>query len=447
MGTPKLTQIRLRSFKSFTDAVLPVDAITLLTGRNSSGKSNALDGIEVLSRLANGEDLADALDGRRREAGQVRGGSAGCAPHGLQGFRLGCTVVLDGDEYKFDVNIQVRPELRIIGEELHGPAPALESGYIEDRALLYSRPASTETGGISAEVHNGKRGSNPIIAFRDSRLLTSQLSARLVPGNDADSAVLRAAEAVTAALRGVFHLDPIPHLMRGYVAQRDSDLRRTGENLSAAIARLKREDATTFSRIRDLVREVADERIRDIGVTTSQLGDVMLTLQEGRKKSDATPAREMSDGLLRFIAVATALLTSNHGLDIDPGLTLPTSGIPAGVLVVIEELENGLHPSQAGRMLDLIREASEGLATRVMVTTHSPALLNAMPGDLARSVIVCYRDRSTGSSRLQRLPDLPGYPAAMATGQLGDVISQGRLVGPHDADDDYAEFNRLLGID
>ena len=50
-------EIRLASFKSFRDAVLPLDAFTLLVGRNGSGKSNALDGLWTLARLASGEDI------------------------------------------------------------------------------------------------------------------------------------------------------------------------------------------------------------------------------------------------------------------------------------------------------------------------------------------------------------------------------------------------------
>jgi AAA domain, putative AbiEii toxin, Type IV TA system len=95
----ELISVRLTRFKSFADAELPLGDLTVLTGRNSSGKSNALDAIEVLARLAEGEDLADALDGRRREGGPIRGGSAGCAPHGETEFSLGCTVRLGEDTY------------------------------------------------------------------------------------------------------------------------------------------------------------------------------------------------------------------------------------------------------------------------------------------------------------------------------------------------------------
>jgi predicted ATPase len=447
MAIAELRAIHLTAFKSFVKAVMPVAKLAVLTGRNNSGKSNALDGIEVLSRLAGGEDITDALDGRRREGGQIRGGSLGCAPHGKDRFTLGCTVSLARSLYRFQVTIQVEPELRIIQESLWGPAPALESKTVDRRPLVLTRSPEVHGAGIAAEVYNGKRGANPTLRFRDNRLLITQLPARLVSKNMADEAVLKGAKAVAAALRGVFHLDPVPHLMRRYVPERDSDLRRTGENISAAIARLADEDERTFERLVRLVRDVADEPITGIEITRSTLGDVMLSLLEGKESHQVTPAREMSDGLLRFISVATALLTANRGLDIDPGLAVDDDEITSGVLLVIEELENGLHPSQAARVLSLIRATSEEKGARVAVTTHSPALLNALSGRMNRNVIVCYRNRTTGTSQLSRITELAGYPDAMAAGRLGEVITDGNLVRPEVQSADYSEFNRLLGIE
>ena len=117
------------------------------------------------------------------------------------------------------------------------------------------------------------------------------------------------------------------------------------------------------------------------------------------------------------------------------------------MLLVVEELENGLHPSQAGRVLELITSAVDDLEKRVLVTTHSPALLNAVSGELNRSVLVSYRDRQTGLSRLSRLTELRGYAEAMASGRLGDAVTGGRLTQPDTPHVDYSEFNRLLGID
>lgn len=82
MSAAELHSVRLSAFRSFRGAELPVDPVTVLTGRNNSGKSNALDAIEVLSRLATGEEVSDALDGRRREGGPVRGAHEAAPPTG-----------------------------------------------------------------------------------------------------------------------------------------------------------------------------------------------------------------------------------------------------------------------------------------------------------------------------------------------------------------------------
>ena len=454
MSASRIVELRLDAFKSFRGGRLPLGGTTLLTGRNSSGKSNALDGLEVLARLAEGEDLVDALDGRRREGGAVRGGSAGCAPHGTDRFALGCSVKVGDDQFDYDIEIEVKPDLRIVSERLFGPGVAVSSGRVSVGPLVETRPPAAPGTGIEAELHNGKRGTNPPHKFRDNRLIISQVPLALNGADAAEESLLKGAEAVLLALRGVFHFDPIPHLMRDFVSGRDVELRRTGENLSAALHNLKLKEAAAFEHLTDLVGQIADDRVESISFVSSDLGDVMLALEERRGTSDGskerTPARQMSDGLLRFIGIATALLSSQHGLDIDTAvgsrLDREDEELHGGVLIVLEELENGLHPSQARRVLDLVRTSSETAGTSVLLTTHSPALLDAAEGVLNESVIVCHRDALTGYSRLTPLTDLPGYAAALAEGTLGTAVTSGKLVDDVKKNSDFSEFERLLGI-
>jgi predicted ATPase len=441
----ELSELRLIRFKSFRDETLPLSDLTVLTGRNSSGKSNALDAIDVLSRLVGGEELADALDGRRREGGPVRGGSLGCAPHGEDRFTLGCKVDFGAYDFEYAVSIQVEPDLRIVRESLVGGCPALRSGVWRRGHLLRAESTDVRAAGISGEVHNGRKGVNPSYAFRDSRLLISQLPLHVNGDDIAGEQVLRAAGAVTAALRGAFHLDPVPHLMRGYVPARDSGLRRTAENLSAAVSLLSR-DPVRFAQLNELTRQVADHPVHTLAVSVSDLRDVMLTLRETDSPDGVTPAREMSDGLLRFLAIATALLTADQGLDVDPEGGAG-DGIRGRVLLVVEELENGLHPSMAGRLLQLIRDTSRQTGTQVVLTTHSPALLNALSGEGSQSVVVCYRDEESQTSRLVALVELPGYADAMAEGEIGDLVARGRLVRPLPPTSDADALWQLLGIE
>src|SRR6185295_2968398 len=116
--------------------------------------------------------------GRRREGGTVRGGSAGCAPHGTDSFSLGCTVRCDDNDavygyvdYQYDLTVEVRPDLRVTAERLYGPGVAVKSGNWSDGPLVETREPGAPGTGIEAEIHNGKRGSNASHLFRDSRLI------------------------------------------------------------------------------------------------------------------------------------------------------------------------------------------------------------------------------------------------------------------------------------
>lgn len=430
-----IEEVRLTAFKSFRDQVLPLAPLTTLIGRNSSGKSNALDGLEVLSRLARGEDIAEALESRRGPEGAVRGGLAGCVPHGSDRFSLGCSVRTKRGPIQLDVTVQVEPEVQIIEERL---TARTDDGRQD---MLVSRESNAEHGDVVVTWHNGKPGRDPQLRFRGSRLLTAQLPLRVDGETPGGKYAVRCAETMISTLEGVFHLDPVPHLMRQYVPSRDSSLRRTAENLSAAVGNIERTDGPLFGRLVELLRGLADHEIETLAVTRSELGDVMIALNEG--PLGLTPAREMSDGMLRFLAITTSLLTGGGGLDLGPSTTERDE---RSLMLVIEELENGLHPSQASEVLGLVRQAGAANSTQVLITTHSPALLSALDSEDHEGVVVCWRDPDTGTSRLTRLTELDGYPAAMAAGSLGEVVTRGRLETRPPRDRDYTEFDRLLGI-
>lgn len=67
MSAGRITSLRLTAFKSYQGSEMPLAPLNVLVGRNGSGKSNALDALEALSRLAQGGEVRDALDGDRRK--------------------------------------------------------------------------------------------------------------------------------------------------------------------------------------------------------------------------------------------------------------------------------------------------------------------------------------------------------------------------------------------
>ncbi len=430
--SPFLEELRLTRFKSFRDAVLPLRDLTLLIGRNGSGKSNAIDGLHVLARLAEGEDLREAIDGGRREGGEVRGGVGGCAPYGESTFALGCTVRVGDDLIDLDVEVQVEPDVQIISEALHArPARG------RHRAYLTTDRTAPGLFAIQGRYFNGKQGPNPVLPFRPDRLLTAQVPTK-VPGNlKATRQVHEAAEVVIAALRSVFILDPVPALMRQYVPRRDVTLRRQADNLSAVVGAL-REDTERWEQLKEIVQALPEQHVASITVESSALEDVMLALHERFAGQDVPfSARVMSDGMLRFLAFAAALLEA-------PALETTVEDDAPHTLLVIEEIENGLHPSQAARVVRLIKAESQRRRIRTLATTHSPAMLTALDATDHDGVIVCLRHPETARTELVPLVDLASYPAAMAAGTLGDAVTQQRLEGTPDSRERRDTLEELL---
>ena len=405
-----IEEVRLASFKSFRKAALPLEDFTLLVGRNGSGKSNALDGLWVLSRLAHGTDIRDAIEGGR-EAPTVRGGVVGCAPFGESSFSLGCTVRTGYQVVKLDVTIRVEPSIQVVMERLK----------IQGKTVLRTWAPTEGLGDIEARWANGKPGPDPSVMFRSSQLLCTQVLARL-PATEAGQAIHLAAARVLAALRSVFVLDPVPHQMRQYVPRKDVRLRRDAEKLSAAIASLVEFPATKDT-LRMALGALNEQHISDIGVSSSDLDDVMLTLNEG-DAGHPVSARVMSDGSLRFLAILVALMQSPT-IDTMPEALASEDAI-GQTTVVIEELENGLHASQAATLVELIREQVRQRRVRALATGHSPALLDALTGDEHRNVVVCQRDAG-GQSSLTRLVELPEYFNIVAAGTLGKAAVHDRL--------------------
>ena len=97
---------------------------------------------------------------------------------------------------------------------------------------------------------------------------------------------------------------------------------------------------------------------------------------------DAFAATSLSDGTLRFLLLLTVLL--------DPA---------PPPLVCIEEPEVGLHPDAIRDVADLLVEAST--RTQVIVTTHSPPLIDAL-SDQPEAVAICERDFD-GFTQIRRL--------------------------------------------
>jgi AAA15 family ATPase/GTPase len=61
-GQPMLKRIKIRNYKSFADLHISLQPLSVFIGPNSAGKSNLLDALQLLSRMATKPTLKEAWD-------------------------------------------------------------------------------------------------------------------------------------------------------------------------------------------------------------------------------------------------------------------------------------------------------------------------------------------------------------------------------------------------
>lgn len=162
----------------------------------------------------------------------------------------------------------------------------------------------------------------------------------------------------------------------------DNDyLRHDGSNLAAFLYYLRERHEDSYGLIRRTVQRVAPF-FDDFQLKPLRLKPDDIKLEWRHKRSDQYfDASSLSDGTLRFIALATLFLQ-------------PRDYRPSVILV--DEPELGLHPYAIEMLASLIRQAS--VETQVIVSTQSSLLLDHFePPD------VLVADRVEGATQLTRL--------------------------------------------
>lgn len=398
-------------FKNFGEASIALwSPLTVLIGRNGSGKTNTIEAVELLGALAHGRALHEISDlGRGSGVFEIRGGLTGCAREGRDSFELRYGAAVDDERYEYSIRVATRP------------APAIVSERLTHLGVKFPVFATTgPTKGATATLHafsfdNFDKGPNkPKRTVPADRSVLSQY-ANVVPTNKKTRRAHNLVEALKVHLQSAFVFDPDPRAMRDYVRIGDSTLRRNGGNLSAVLHGLSRGDAVaqaTLERIRDRIAQVPDEPFAGLEFVETLLRDVILAVRRPGAEG-LLDARVLSDGTLRALSVLTALETA-----------------PEGSRVVVEEFDNGLHPSRVAILADAARECANRRRLRVLVTTHNPATLDALPAVALQDVVLCAWDSAKRSSRLVRLTELPRADVLLEQGHLGDLITR-RVLEQH----------------
>ncbi len=398
-----LTRVTIENFRSFKNATLVLHPLTLVIGTNASGKSNAMEGLRLLSWIAQGNRL-DSNPFTTNGYRFLRGGPRQLPYRGETHFSFVCeTTHPRWDTYTITL-ASLDDRLRIVGEELgssHSEPPLFETGFWREHT--------------GKELRTWIKGSRPAeepleASFTDqvAVLVQSQNLPRLhsAPGNVPE--VRAVAAQYQLWLSALVFLDAHPAAMRGYSRKSASQIASDGSNLSGVLYNLCL-DARIKAEILDLVSILPEQAICDIGFIETPRDEVMVQLTETfGSVALETDVTLLSDGTLRVLAVAAAVLSA-----------------PEGGLVVVEELDAGVHPSRARALLSRLIAVAARRRVRILTTSHDPALLDAVPDDALEGVILCLRDPESGASDLVCLAEIPRYPELIAQGPVGQLMMRG----------------------
>jgi predicted ATPase len=397
----------LTNFKSYREATLPLAPLSLLIGANASGKSNAIEGIRFLSWLAEGRRLDDLMSEVQSEDQRLRGTIQNLSYEGKNTFGFRCTTDIKyGDEFVIEIHVS-EEGMNILAESVSYPGSTVPLYNIVEPGHAFSHE-------VQVQYNNFARGGKkPRIPCSDQQAVFTQLQtpARFAGGHEkAQKVVPSVVGQYRKLLEQILFLDPNPRAMREYSFVVDRLLKGDGSNLSSVLFDLctkknKKDEVLSF------IRSLPEQDITEISFIKTPRNEVMVQLTESfGGKDHVWDVPVLSDGTLRVLAVAAALLSA-----------------PEGSLVIIEEIDNGVHPSRAGMLLENIQRVAESRGVRVLVTTHNPALMDALPIQAVPDVVCCYRDPEEGDSRLVRLEELQRYPELIAQGALGQLMTKGIL--------------------
>ncbi|WP_437738899.1 AAA family ATPase [Sorangium sp. So ce1335] len=378
-----ITRIEVDGFKSLRGFALDLEPLTAIVGPNGAGKSNLLDALHLLSRLAQ-TSVIEALKGGR---GAIRDQFSRLRDGAAERISISVEMLLDTSREPAWGDSSVT---RVLHTTEIGRA-VLSSG-IEDitidgqRFVILDGPAADTwiarhpalaplaRYGVSVWEHRESgfklEGTRPVTG-PDTRTIhwnhfgmewapdfLGELPGRgVMVGARAQSLLGKVAKELSEIR--IIHVEPSKLRISSDRAAGPA-LAADGSNLPTALAALAPE-------ARAQIRADLAELIPGFRSFEVVPADEELRLEVEFTDGGRVPARILSDGTLRLIALLTLL-----------------RGSAPGALIAVEEPENGIYPGRLRALVDKLVDATtprgDVLPPQVLLTSHSPAILAALHG-------------------------------------------------------------------
>ncbi len=368
-----LKRVKIQGYKSLADVEVNLQPLSVLFGPNASGKSNFLDALQLLSRIATSSKLKDAFNYPYRGTPLE---SFTFGNDGIQGL-------LAKDSITFSIEVDVELSQGAIDAANQQIQKVQNVKTTGEKSKIVREPGVPPGQGKDWHYRVEVEFSPKTGTVRLAKEILASLNAGIQPeGSDIGSfnsdfsifsdITYLATSPQLLAVRGelaswfFYYFEPRERMRIPSPVKEVRQIGMMGEELDAFLNTLRAANPNQFKAIERALHMVVPS-VTGIDVGVNNLGDVELRLMQGK-----TPisSRVVSDGTLRTLG-----LLSLTGMKEQP------------TLIGLEEPENGINPARI-RLIALFLETRAMTNTQMIVTTHSPVLTDLMPHE---SLFVCRR--------------------------------------------------------
>lgn len=393
-----ITELRLRNWKSFFDATLFIDPITVIIGTNASGKSNIFDALKLLSALASPIDIMDI-------AKNVRGGAEGIIRRGEQMCNL--TITMEGDK----ISEQLIYEVALAFDEQRNI-------YIKDESLILATTKKNLVMFERKELDEMNKSLVSVALYTEGKPRYQNFSAKTSVLSQIEyvNCVRRIKDStltVVNNLRKIRLSNPIPERMRDF-APLSKTIAEDASDLAGYLANLDEElKSGTYEAILKYLKPLPDRDIKSIRADKIPMTDkamLFCTEEWTAGHTQEQSALGMSDGTLRFAGIIAMLITAEDK-----------------ALILLEELDKGVHPSRAKDLVKMLKEIGKQKKLDIICTTHNATFVDELGPQMIPFISYIKRNEENGCTDIHLLEENEQLARLMASKSVGDMMTNNDL--------------------